>query len=127
MLNEYAPVFTCVLCRVQYPISHQTNLIAALSNVTSSGAASQPVLLQANAFISDIIHLSFSSDIDPSAVLDMATAVAAAPVSHTGFGLHLMVAPVVEALQQLTRFNTVSIQLFWTSCYAHRTLIEMQC
>ena len=84
-------------------------MIATLSNITSDGDSSLPVLLQANAFISDILHPSLSSDIEPSAVLDMATAVAAAPVTHTGFGLHLMVAPrpVVEALQQLTRFSMV--------------------
>ena len=67
-----------------------------------------PVLLQANAFISDILHLSFSDNINPGAILDLAAAVAAAPVSHTGFGLHLMVAPVVEALQQLTQLSMVS-------------------
>ena len=104
--------FICVPCRVQYPMSHQTNLIAALGNITSNGASSLPVLLQANAFISDILHLSFSSDIDPSAVLDTAAAVAAAPASHSGFGLHLVVVPVVEALQQLTRFSMVRLYLF---------------
>lgn len=107
VLHWYAPIFTCVSCRVRYPISYQTNLVATLTNISSNGASSLPVVLQANAFISDILHLSFSSDIDPSAVLDTAAAVAAAPASHTGFGLHLMVAPVVEALQQLTRFSMV--------------------
>lgn len=93
---------------MQYPPPHQQQLIA-LSNITSSiDGDSLPVLLQANAFISDILHLSFSDNIKPSAILDLAAAVAAAPVSHTGFGLHLMMAPVVEGLQQLTRFSTVS-------------------
>lgn len=95
-------------CRVQYSPPHQQNLIAALSNITSTDGDSLPVLLQANAFISDILHLSFSGNINPSAILDLAATVAAALVSHTGFGLHLMVAPVVEALQQLTQLSMVS-------------------
>ncbi|KAL3162156.1 hypothetical protein ABBQ32_009864 [Trebouxia sp. C0010 RCD-2024] len=93
--------------RVQYSPPHQQNLIAALSNITSTDGDSLPVLLQANAFISDILHLSFSGNINPSAILDLAATVAAALVSHTGFGLHLMVAPVVEALQQLTQLSMV--------------------
>lgn len=93
-------------------MQHQQQLIATLSNLTtpvSTDAASLPALLQANAFISDVTALSFSGNINPSAILDVAAAVAASPVSQTGFGLHLVVMPVLEAMQQLGRFSKVSI------------------
>lgn len=96
-------------CRIQYPKSRQNWLIASLRNMTSTDASSLPILLQANAFILDIIHLSFSNNSNPSAILEVAAAVAVAPVSHTGFGLYLMVLPVVEALQQLILFSMVSV------------------
>ena len=99
-------------CRLQYPLQLQQQLIAALGNLTLSDttdAANLPVLLQANAFISDIMALSFSGNINPSAILDVAAAVAASPISQTGFGLHLVVMPVLEAVQQLSLFSKVSV------------------
>lgn len=44
----------------------ENRLTASLRNMTSKDASSQPTLLQANAFILAIIHLSFSNNIDPS-------------------------------------------------------------
>lgn len=97
-----------ILCRVQYPLQHQQQLTAALRSLTSTGNSTLSSLLQAKAFISDIVALSFANSIDPSAILDVAAAVAAAPASQTGFGLHLLVMPLVEALQQLALFSKVS-------------------
>ncbi len=94
---------------MQYPLNHQQQLTAALRDLTSTGNSSLPVLLQANAYIADIMALSFSNSIDPSSMLEVAAAVAAAPASTTGFGLHLLVTPVVEALQQLALFIRVCL------------------
>ena len=95
-------------CRVQYPSAHQQQLTSALRDLISTDTSTLSVLLQANAFISDIIALSFADNINPRAILDTAAAVAASPVSQTGFGMHLLVMPVVEALQQLALFSNVS-------------------
>ena len=94
--------------RVQYPSAHQQQLIAALRDLISTDKSTLPVLLQANAFISDIMALSFADSVNPRAILDTAAAVAASPASQTGFGMHLLVMPVVEALQQLALFSNVS-------------------
>ncbi|KAL0039225.1 hypothetical protein WJX77_012027 [Trebouxia sp. C0004] len=93
--------------RVQYPSAHQQQLTAALRDLTSADNSTMSVLLQANAFISDITALSFANSIDPSAILDTAAAVAASPACQTGFGMHLLVMPIVEALQQLALFSHV--------------------
>lgn len=99
----------CVMpCRVQYSSAHQQQLIAALRDLISTDNSTLSVLLQANAFISDIIALSFADSINPGAILDTAAAVAASPASQTGFGMHLLVMPFVEALQQLALFSNVS-------------------
>ncbi len=95
-------------CRVQYPFAHQQQLTSALRDLTSIDNSTLSVLLQANALISDIIALSFADSIGPSAILDTAAAVAASPACQTGFGMHLLVMPVVEALQQLALFSNVS-------------------
>lgn len=99
-------------CRVQYLAAHQQQLTAALRDLTSSGNSTLSVLLQAHAFITDIIALSFADSIDPRAILDTAAAVAASPACQTGFGMYLLVMPVVEALQQLTLFSNVSSHVF---------------
>jgi len=99
-------------CRVQYPSAHQQQLTAALRDLTSTDNSTLSVLLQANAFISDIIALSFANSIDPSAILDTAAAVAASPACQTGFGMYLLVMPVVEALQQLALFSNVSSPIY---------------
>ncbi len=95
-------------CRVQYPSAHQQQLISALRDLISTDNSTLSVLLQANAFSSDMIALSFANSIDPSAILDTAAAVAASPACQTGFWMHLLVMPVVEALQQLALFSNVS-------------------
>ena len=100
-MTEYRADSCTYLCRVQYAPDHQQQLIAALRSLSTTGNSSLPTLLQANALISDIMALSFSDSIDPGAILDVAAAVAAAPASESGFGLYLLVMPVVEALQQL--------------------------
>ncbi len=101
-------------CRVQYPSAHQQQLISALRDLTSTDNSTLSVLLQANALISDIIALSFADSIDPSAILDTAAAVAASPACQTGFGMYLLVTPVVEALQELALFSHVSSHVLRT-------------
>lgn len=86
---------------MHYPPDRQQQLTSVLANITSQGNSTLPLLLQANSFISDIIALSFSGTIEPDAILDVATAVAASPASSTGFGLYLLVQPVADALTQL--------------------------
>lgn len=94
-------------CRVQYPAERQQQLISHLSTLTSDGNATLPQLLQANAFISDVVALGFAGSVDPSSILRTATAVAAAPAAAEGFGMYLLVLPAVEALQQLSWFTYV--------------------
>ena len=101
----FDPGFMCY--RMQYPLGQQQQLIATLSNLTSQGNSSLPQLLEANAFISDALALSFAGNTDPSAILDLANALAASQAAGTGFGLFLLVQPVVEALQQLVLFAEV--------------------
>ena len=98
-------------CRTQYPIDTQQQLISVLANLSSQGDATLPLLLEANAFISDVLALSFAGSIDPEAILDAAAAVAASPAASTGFGVYLLVQPVAEALQQLIFFAQVSNRL----------------
>lgn len=99
----------CMLpCRVQYSSAHQQQLTSSLRDLISTDNSTLSALLQANAFISDIIALSFADSINPSVILDTAAAVAASPACQTGFGMHLLVMPVVEALQQLALFSNVS-------------------
>ena len=92
---------------MQYPVKEQQQLIADLANITSQGNSTLTQLLGANAFISDIFALSFAGSIDPNAILDVANAVAASQAAGTGFGLYLLVQPVVDALQQLVLFAEV--------------------
>ena len=112
-------------CRVQYPSAHQQQLISALRDLTSSDNSTLSMLLQANSFISDIIALSFADSIDPSAILDTAAAVAASPACQTGFGMYLLVMPVVEALQQLALFSSVSSHVL--RILLHNSLLTERC
>lgn len=96
---------------MHYPLERQQQLTTVLSNLTSQGNSTLPLLLEANAFISDILALSFAGDVDSAAVLDVASAVAASPAASTGFGLYLLVQPVVEALQQLLFFTEVLVHV----------------
>ncbi|KAL0033662.1 hypothetical protein WJX79_010747 [Trebouxia sp. C0005] len=91
--------------RVQYSSAHQQQLTSSLRDLISTDNSTLSALLQANAFISDIIALSSADSINPSVILDTAAAVAASPACQTGFGMHLLVMPVVEALQQLALFS----------------------
>ena len=94
---------------MQYPLTQQQQLVAAVANLTSQGNTTLPLLLQANAFISDVLALSFADSIDPSAILEVADAVASSQAASTGFGLFLLVQPVVDALQQLVLFSEVRL------------------
>ena len=106
-LSSLIPLASNDGCRTQYPINTQQQLISVLANLSSQGNTTLPLLLEANAFISDVLALSFAGSIDPVAILDTAAAVAASPAASTGFGLYLLVQPVVEALQQLIFFAQV--------------------
>lgn len=97
------------MCRVQYPPNHQQQLISNLATLTSEGNATLPLLLQANAFISDVFALGLAGNIDPSSMLRAAAAVAASPAAAEGFGMHLLVLPAIEALQQLSFYTYVGL------------------
>ena len=92
---------------MQYPYAQQQQLIATVANLTSNSSSTLPQLLEANAFVSDVLALSFAGVYDPSAILNLASAVAASPAAATGFGLFLLVQPVADALQQLVLFAEV--------------------
>ena len=98
------------MCRVQYPSEHQQQLISNLASLTSSGNTTLPLLLQANAFLSDIFALGLAGVVEPSSILRAVAAVAASPAAAEGFGLHLLVLPAIEALQQLSFYTYVSSQ-----------------
>lgn len=89
---------------MQYPQAQQQQLIDTVANLSSSGNSTLPQLLQAHAFISDVLALSFAGNTDPAAVLHLGNAVASSPAASTGFGLFLLAQPVVNALQQLLLF-----------------------
>lgn len=96
------------MCRAQYPSEHQQQLISNLASLTSSGNTTLPLLLQADAFLSDIFALGLAGVVEPSSMLRAAAAVAASPAAAQGFGLHLLVLPAIEALQQLSFYTYVS-------------------
>lgn len=108
---QFICFFMCLLCRMQYPEAQLQELIANLANITSNGSSTLPQLIAANAFISDVIALSFAGEYDASAVLNLTAAVAASPAAGSGFGLFLFVQPVVDALQQLVFFAEVRLML----------------
>ena len=92
---------------MQYPLAQQQQLIGTVANLSSSGNSTLPQLLQAHAFISDVLALSFAGNTDPSAILELGSAVATSQAASTGFGLFLLAQPVVNALQQLVLFAEV--------------------
>ena len=98
------------MCRAQYSSEHQQQLISSLASLTSSGNTTLPLLLQANAFLSDVFALGLAGVVEPSSILRAAAAVAASPAAAQGFGLHLLVLPAIEALQQLSFYTYVSSQ-----------------
>ena len=100
---------------------HQQQLISSLATLTSEDNSTLVYQLEANAFLSDLASLSFAGSIDPGAILRAATAVAASPAASEGFGLHLMVLPIVEALQQLAFLNQVSLMEVSSLALAART------
>lgn len=89
---------------MQYPQAQQQQLIDTVANLSSSGNSTLPQLLQAHAFISDVLALSFAGNTDPAAILHLGSAVASSQAASTGFGLFLLAQPVVNALQQLLLF-----------------------